>query len=923
MNRLLPIILVLIFNSLVSFAQVANNMCEGALPFCTGTSYSFPAGTGTPSAQTGPFYSCLATTPNPAWYYMKIDLPGMIQITMHSEPSHDIDFCLWGPFDSQNACGMLTSNKVVDCSYSLASSEVVDIANAIAGKYYILIITNYSNQPCNIIFSQTGGSGTTDCTILPPAAANNGPLCVGESLQLGAANMNNAVYHWTGPDGWTSNIQNPVRPNVQLSMAGIYSMFVTVNGQPSADTNHTTVAIFNKPTAVLSGGGSICEGDSSKLTVTCQNNPPWTVIITANGQNPVTKQSLFSPFSFYVHPTVTTTYAITSVSNSICSSLGSGTAAVTVNAKPLPDFTVGNNCSGSPTLFTDGSNIPGGFATAWHWDFGTSGDTSNIQNPTYIYPNGGTYNVLLRVTSNNGCIGVKSKPVIIHPTPLADAGPDKSIAYGTSTVLQGNASGGSGTYSYHWEPASLLTNPTITNPSTVNLTATTDFVFTVSDMGNNCYKSDPTTVTIIGGPLAVQLLANPQAICKGGSTVINAQAGGGSGNYSYIWSSDPPGFSSNLEDITVHPEVTTTYSVLVYDGFNSFTNHIIITVYANPIVNPGSGYTIPNGTSTTLIGSASGGNPPYSYSWTPANLLLTPGQNQTGTVILSETTSFSLEVTDASGCSTIEDVLVTITGGALFIQPDAETPICIGKSTTLHPLSSGGSGNYTYTWSVAGNVFSHESDPVVTPTVTTMYDLEINDGFTQKKAGISVVVNPLPEIHLIPDGAHAISIDTMLACVFDTLTISALNPNSTYFWSNGATTPEITSATTGLAFDLLSYSVQVDNFVTGCSNSADLTIMFLFSECSYGLPESEEPSSVQVFPNPGTGQYTCVIKPAPKNLHTEVLNLQGKRIQSSLYDSQINKDATFTLDISDQPSGIYLLRLFTDDFIRVVKIIKL
>ena len=77
------------------YAQVGgqNNTCQTAAPFCTGTLYSFPAGVNAGSGQTGPYYGCLLSRPNPAWYYMKVATPGNIIIQMHSEPSKDIDFC--------------------------------------------------------------------------------------------------------------------------------------------------------------------------------------------------------------------------------------------------------------------------------------------------------------------------------------------------------------------------------------------------------------------------------------------------------------------------------------------------------------------------------------------------------------------------------------------------------------------------------------------------------------------------------------------------------------------------------------------------------------------------------------------------------------------------------------------------------------
>jgi len=149
-----------------------NNLCALGDPFCTDNGmYEFPAGVNAGSGEAGPDYNCLYTQPNPAWYYMRIGNPGAIDIYMYSTPSVDIDFCCWGPFDDpiEPCPNGLTANKVVSCSYSAAATEHCNIpATAQTGEYYILVITNYSNQPCNINFSQVAGSGNTDCGILPP-----------------------------------------------------------------------------------------------------------------------------------------------------------------------------------------------------------------------------------------------------------------------------------------------------------------------------------------------------------------------------------------------------------------------------------------------------------------------------------------------------------------------------------------------------------------------------------------------------------------------------------------------------------------------------------------------------------------------------------------------------------------------------------
>ncbi len=149
-----------------------NNMCEFADPFCTDNGmYEFPAGVNAGSGEAGPDYDCLYTQPNPAWYYMRIGDPGAMDIHMYSTPEVDIDFCCWGPFeDPTTPCpNGLTEDKVVSCSYSTSWTEHCMIpATAQTGEYYILVITNYSNQPCNINFSMVAGNGSTDCGILPP-----------------------------------------------------------------------------------------------------------------------------------------------------------------------------------------------------------------------------------------------------------------------------------------------------------------------------------------------------------------------------------------------------------------------------------------------------------------------------------------------------------------------------------------------------------------------------------------------------------------------------------------------------------------------------------------------------------------------------------------------------------------------------------
>ena len=176
-----------------------NNLCALADPFCTDLGmYEFPAGVNAGSGESGPDYDCLYTTPNPAWYYMKMADPGDMDIYMYSDPAHDIDFCCWGPFaDPISPCPYgLTEDKVVSCSYSAQPTEHCMIpASAQTGEYYILVITNYSNQACNINFSKVGGSGSTDCTIVVPTYDLLGFLITQDGEYLAFAGPDDREYY--------------------------------------------------------------------------------------------------------------------------------------------------------------------------------------------------------------------------------------------------------------------------------------------------------------------------------------------------------------------------------------------------------------------------------------------------------------------------------------------------------------------------------------------------------------------------------------------------------------------------------------------------------------------------------------------------------------------------------------------------------
>jgi len=82
-------------------------------------------------------------------------------------------------------------------------------------------------------------------------------------------------------------------------------------------------------------------------------------------------------------------------------------------------------------------------------------------------------------------------------------------------------------------------------------------------------------------PLSVVATAGSTSINLGDSTQLSATATGGSGSYTYNWTSYPAGFTSTLQNPWVKPLLTTTYIVQVSDGTNTASSDVTVTVH-NP-----------------------------------------------------------------------------------------------------------------------------------------------------------------------------------------------------------------------------------------------------------------------------------------------------------------------------------------------------
>jgi len=115
-------------------------------------------------------------------------------------------------------------------------------------------------------------------------------------------------------------------------------------------------------------------------------------------------------------------------------------------------------------------------------------------------------------------------------------------------------------------------------------------LYTVELTATNGGGSDTETKTgyiNAGDVFEVIATATPDEICFGESSQLHAIVSGGSGSYTFLWSSSPPGFFSNLQHPTVEPEETTTYTVEVNDGSQSDFDDVTVIVNLLPVITLG------------------------------------------------------------------------------------------------------------------------------------------------------------------------------------------------------------------------------------------------------------------------------------------------------------------------------------------------
>jgi len=206
-----------------------------------------------------------------------------------------------------------------------------------------------NNTNGQIILTWTGGGAGGQMTI-----SSTGPYCAGQAIELNASLNTATFYNWFGPNGFTSNLQNPQIPGniVNASFSGEYFLHYENGG--CEDTLSVIVTVYDSVLPSFVQAPPYCQ---DALVPNLPNN--------ANNNLPGTNTPVSGAWSPIINNQQTTTYLFTPTVGS-CATTASMTIEIIPNIIPqftqLGPFCIGDQVDPIPTTSLD--NISGTWSPA-------------------------------------------------------------------------------------------------------------------------------------------------------------------------------------------------------------------------------------------------------------------------------------------------------------------------------------------------------------------------------------------------------------------------------------------------------------------------------------------------------------------------------------------------------------------------------
>ncbi len=800
------------------------------------------------------------------------------------------------------------------------------------------------------IHDNCGGSTTASVSISQPvvlsaiATANPNSGCAGSSSGSATAN----------PSGGTSPysyVWSDASSQTTASATGLSAGSYTVTVHDINGCSATASVTITQATA-LSAGASV----NSNITCNGGNNGS----ATANpigGTSPYTY--LWSDASSQTNATATGlvagSYTVTITDANSCSATASvsitqpGALSTTASVNTNVGCNGGN--TGSATANPSGGTMP--YTYSWS-NANTNANATGLS--------AGSYTVTV---TDNCSASVTASVTITQPSSALSVGASVNSNITCNGGNNGSAtaspSGGTSPYNYLWSDASSQTNATATGLIAGSYTVT------VTDM-NSCSATAGITITqpVI---LSVTVPTSTNVTCNGANNgTATALAAGGDSPYTYAWSNGLSGtsaYASTSASATSMPG-TYTYTVTVHDqcGATATTSVLI----SNPAVISATFTKTPASACGNVLGTAiatpTGGTPPYiSYSWSD-------GQTTASATGLIQGT-YTLVIEDNNGCSGSPTVNIIKAAPISITFTSVVAVGCNGgNGGSAQAITFGGTVPYTYSWSngQTRETASSLSAGSYTVTIFDSYDCSATAAITitqpaairdslasiiypacngdKGSATIGVTGGASPYTYIWGNGNtsatgtnlavntytvtikdnHGCSVVLVFAitqpaalrdsissssCVSNKITATVGTKGGTspysYAWSPGGGSQATVSGLSAGTYTI----IVTDSH--NCTNTIRPNLTCVPEVLS---PEKDtntgkinccnEAGNINLYPNPSTGQLS--VAGIKAGMIIEMYDYTGRKITSFTASDNI-----MHFNISDQPNGIYLIRVLSDN----------
>jgi len=290
-----------------------------------------------------------------------------------------------------------------------------------------------------------------------------------------------------------------------------------------------------------------------------------------------------------------------------------------------------------------------------------------------------------------------------------------------------------------------------------------------------------------------------------------------------------------------------------------------------------------NGQSTGSATVAASGSSNYTYSWQPSG-----GNAATATGLTAGI--YTVTAADLAGCSATQTLQITQPAAITTTLGTVSNVTCNGLTNgSVTVNASGGTGALSYSWAPSGG-----NAATATGLGAGTYTLLLKDANNCTATRTVAITQPAPVDASVTQNG---------------LVLTANAGGATYQWINCATSATLAGQSAQSFTATANGSYQVMVTIGGCSATSTCVAI-----ASVGIHEQAAIAGLKLYPNPGTGWYTLsVTEPAVLT----VLNAIGEIVLQ-----QSVRAGDTTLDLRQQPAGVYYVQLNAGDRSSVLKLIR-